>query len=293
MKNKIIKISLFLIMVILLITGCNIQSVEEYNDDQLSKSEDTAESSESDSSKNKKDEENVSVKADEKNDKDVKDDDNDKTEKSPDNSAKNSNNEKEKNKDNKTKNKSDSKVNESNKNTSNKSDSNKNTNKSGSQNKPQNKPENKPKPTEKPKPTKKYVTLEIRVDTILDNYDKLDPKLKSERFVPSNGVILKKSKFELKDGENVFDILVKAVRQNRIHMEYQGANENQYGSVYIQGINNIYEFSVGELSGWMYKVNGWYPNYGASLYKLKDGDNISWNYTCDLGRDLGQNWLDK
>jgi len=291
-KNKIIKISLFLIMVILLITGCNIQSVEEYNDDQLSKSEDTAESSKSDSSKNKKDEENVSVKADDKNDKDVKDDENDKTEKNDTTSNKKSNDETKKDKDNKTNNKSDSKVNDNDKNTSNKNDSSKNDSDKNT-NKPQSKPEDKPKPTEKPKPAKKYVTLEIRVDTILDNYDKLDPKLKSERFVPSNGVILKKTRFELKDGENVFDILVKAVRQNRIHMEYQGANENQYGSVYIQGINNIYEFSVGELSGWMYKVNGWYPNYGASLYKLKDGDNISWNYTCDLGRDLGQNWLDK
>ena len=141
---------------------------------------------------------------------------------------------------------------------------------------------------------KKYVTITIRVDTILDNMDSLDPSLKSEKYVPRNGVILKTKKYELKENkeENVFDILVRATNEHRIQMEYQGASENQYGSVYIEGINHLYEFSVGELSGWMYSVNGWYPNYGASKYKLKDGDKIEWNYTCDLGRDLGVTWLE-
>ena len=58
------------------------------------------------------------------------------------------------------------------------------------------------------------------------------------------------------------------------------------GTAYIEGINNIYEFSCGELSGWMYCVNGEYPNVGCSDYKIKDGDNIEWYYTCDLGEDL-------
>ena len=70
-------------------------------------------------------------------------------------------------------------------------------------------------------------------------------------------------------------------------MEYQGSDENSYGSVYIRGINYLYEFSCGPLSGWMYKVNGEYPNYGCSKYKLKDGDVIEWVYTCDLGQDVG------
>lgn len=59
-----------------------------------------------------------------------------------------------------------------------------------------------------------------------------------------------------------------------------------YGSAYIKGINNIYEFDAGELSGWMYSVNGVFPNYGCSIYNLNDGDVIQWMYTCDLGKDL-------
>lgn len=62
-----------------------------------------------------------------------------------------------------------------------------------------------------------------------------------------------------------------------------------YDSAYIEGINQIYEFDCGSESGWMYKVNGWFPNYGCSQYKVSDGDNIAWVYTCDLGTDVGDN----
>ena len=62
-----------------------------------------------------------------------------------------------------------------------------------------------------------------------------------------------------------------------------------YESYYIEGINYLYEFDGGNLSGWMYKVNGWFPNYGCSSYYLSDGDVIEWVYTCDLGKDVGDN----
>ena len=61
-----------------------------------------------------------------------------------------------------------------------------------------------------------------------------------------------------------------------------------YDSYYIQGINNLYEFDCGAQSGWMYKVNGWFPNYGCSKYTLEDGDDIVWCFTCNgLGADVG------
>ena len=74
-------------------------------------------------------------------------------------------------------------------------------------------------------------------------------------------------------------------------MEYQGSDENSYGSVYIRGINYLYEFSCGPLSGWRYRVDGEYPNFGCSKYELKDGQNIEWIYTCDLGEDVGCEWV--
>jgi hypothetical protein len=141
-------------------------------------------------------------------------------------------------------------------------------------------------------PDSETVTISIRCDTILDNYDDLDPALRSEEFVPTDGVILPPTEYVLRPGDTVFDILDRAVRYNKIQMEYQGADQNSYGSVYIQGIHYLYEFSCGHLSGWMYRVDGEFPNYGCSKYKLKDGQIIEWIYTCDLGRDIGCVWIE-
>lgn len=142
-------------------------------------------------------------------------------------------------------------------------------------------------------PNSETVTISIRCDTVLQNYNDLDPSLRSEKFIPTDGVILAETEYVLREGDTVFDILDRAVRYNKIQMEYQGADKNSYGSVYIQGINYIYEFSCGPLSGWMYKVDGEYPNYGCSKYKLKNGQTIEWVYTCDLGKDVGCEWIEK
>ena len=76
-----------------------------------------------------------------------------------------------------------------------------------------------------------------------------------------------------------------------MHFEYVYARA--YESAYIEGINNLYEFDCGELSGWIYSVNGDYPSYGCALYKLKDGDAVMWQYTCDLGADIGAEGVDQ
>ena len=107
-----------------------------------------------------------------------------------------------------------------------------------------------------------------------------------EKYVPSNGVILAASTVEFRDGESVFDVLKRACDATGIQLEY--AYSPGYGTNYIEGINNLYEFDCGSQSGWIYKVNGWSPNYGASGYKLKGGESIVWEYTCKgLGSDAG------
>lgn len=131
------------------------------------------------------------------------------------------------------------------------------------------------------------VTLSIRCDTVLDNWDKLDKQLRSSKYVPSDGVILPETTYVLRQGDTVFDILNRACRYNKIQMEYQGADASVYNSVYIKGIHYLYEFSCGELSGWVYRVNGTYAGKGCSTYRLEDGDRVEWLYTCDLGRDVG------
>ncbi|MBO4343692.1 MAG: DUF4430 domain-containing protein, partial [Clostridia bacterium] len=145
-------------------------------------------------------------------------------------------------------------------------------------------PEEKPSSEEIPEePITNTCTISITCREILDNMEKLDS---SKSFsIPDDGIILGITEIEFEGKASAFDILQKAVKENGIHMEFSktpGTN-----SVYIEGIANIYEFDCGELSGWMYKVNGVFPNYGCSQYLLQDGDVIEWVYTCDLGKDVG------
>lgn len=148
-------------------------------------------------------------------------------------------------------------------------------------------PSGKPKPVEpeeqETKDTNLYCTFTITCSTILDNIDDLDPE--KIELVPKDGIILKKQKVQFKEGESVYDVLVKVCKDNNIHMESSWTP--MYNSAYIEGINNLYEFDCGSLSGWMYKVNEWFPNYGCSRYVLKNGDDVVWCYTCNLGYDVG------
>lgn len=133
------------------------------------------------------------------------------------------------------------------------------------------------------KDTEFSCTLSVRCDTILNNIGWLDGE--KVDIIPKDGVIFSKKEVTFYEGESVFNLLVREMKLNKIHLEFESIPI--YNSAYIDGIANIYEYDCGELSGWMYKVNGWFPNYGCSRYQIKDGDNIEWVYTCDLGKDVG------
>lgn len=126
-------------------------------------------------------------------------------------------------------------------------------------------------------------TLSISCATILDNLSLCDSD--KIELVPADGWILAPISATFSEGESVFNVLQRVCRQEKIQMEFE--NTPLYNSAYIEGIGNLYEFDVGELSGWMYAVNGWFPNYGCSRCALKDGDAITWVYTCDQGADVG------
>ncbi len=130
-------------------------------------------------------------------------------------------------------------------------------------------------------------TFLIECRSILNNLDLLDSAKLG--ILPSDGIIYERHTVTFYKGENVFDVLKRICRNNDIHLEYSWTP--MYNSVYVEGINNLYEFDCGNLSGWMYSVNGWYPNYGCSRYRLSQGDVVEWRYTCDLGKDIGGNWL--
>ena len=128
------------------------------------------------------------------------------------------------------------------------------------------------------------VSIEIRCDVLAEDPSKLKkPELKD--YVPEDGEILKKTKVTMNKGQTVFDVLNKVCRDNNIQLET--SYTPTYASYYVEGINYLYEFDAGNLSGWTYQVNGKTPNYGCSSFRISDGDEITWQYTCDLGKDVG------
>ncbi len=137
--------------------------------------------------------------------------------------------------------------------------------------------------------TENLCTITIRCDTILDNVDSLE--VAKLPYVPENGVILPVTTVEFTPGETVFEVLQRVCQASDLQIEYSWTP--LYDSYYIEGINHLYEFDCGFSSGWMYKVEGWFPNYGCSAYELQGSEEIVWAYTCvGLGADLGAERMD-
>lgn len=140
-----------------------------------------------------------------------------------------------------------------------------------------------------------YCYVSIVCNTINDNIDNL--KSSKKNFVPSDGIIIENIAVSVKDGENVFDIIKRACSENvcKDNCKYCQKNGIQieyvytpsFNNYYIEGIHQLYEKDCGMQSGWMYSVNGIFPNVGASSYSVKSGDNIVFAYTCNMGEDLG------
>lgn len=117
-------------------------------------------------------------------------------------------------------------------------------------------------------------SITIECKSILDNMD--DLKKGHESYVPKNGIMLDNYKATLKSKSTVYDLLKKACNDKGITYT---AKDTMY-SVYIVGINNIDEKDCGKDSGWMYSVNGSFPNVSVDSKKLKDGDKVVFTYTC-------------
>lgn len=117
-------------------------------------------------------------------------------------------------------------------------------------------------------------SITIECKSILDNMN--DLKKGHESYVPKNGIMLENYKTTLKSKSTVYDLLKKACNDKGITYT---ARDTMY-SVYIVGINNIDEKDCGKDSGWMYSVNGSFPNVSVDSKRLKDGDKVVFTYTC-------------
>ena len=145
---------------------------------------------------------------------------------------------------------------------------------------------------------KKYCTVRIECNTIYDNIGKL--KSGKQDFLPASGVILNDVQVELNGGESAFDVIKKACEENVCtdNCQYCTASGVQieytytpaFNNYYIEGIHQIYEKDCGTQSGWMYSVNGAFPDVGSSSYTVSPGDVIKFSFTCNMGEDIGNSY---
>ncbi|MHA6260445.1 S-layer homology domain-containing protein, partial [Sporosarcina sp. CAU 1771] len=108
-------------------------------------------------------------------------------------------------------------------------------------------------------------------------------KLSVEKRTMDGTDIIQAVDVELQSGDTAFTLLKRVVDEKGISIDYSGSGT----ALYVRAIQGLREFNGGPESGWMYSVNGTFPNYSAGSYILKDGDVLRWQYTKDLGKDIG------
>lgn len=133
------------------------------------------------------------------------------------------------------------------------------------------------------------VTVLAECSTVLSHMDIIDSAVNLPEVVPEDGVIIARCEVSLPEGATAFDALAAAARKQRVRVDYTGS---AYGT-YVRGIGYVTEFGFGELSGWMYTVNGEFPDVSVSDRVLGSGDVVEFRYTCDLGRDVGDDYYDR
>ncbi len=111
--------------------------------------------------------------------------------------------------------------------------------------------------------------------------------LSIDKLTIGGGYVVKDVQVVLKEGDSAWDVTKRILDEKSI--AYKFSFSGKYGSVYISSIDGDGEFDHGSGSGWMYAVNGSYPDVGCNAYPLKNGDVITWRYTLNLGNDLGAN----
>lgn len=124
--------------------------------------------------------------------------------------------------------------------------------------------------------------VSISCHTIVENID--DASESAKKVIPEDGIILEETEVEVPEGSTVYDALKKICKEKGIIQDSQVIPGT--GDAYVKGIGNIYEMDCGNLSGWLFMVNGELSDKGCSSVTVSEQDVIEWQYTCDMGEDL-------
>lgn len=115
------------------------------------------------------------------------------------------------------------------------------------------------------------VTLRVHCETVME-------KGASSEDYPGIPVVFD-GKVSFSEDDTAFDVIDRTLKEKKIHIEFE---DSSYGK-YIKGLANIYAGDFGDMSGWLFKVNGDFAEVSCSAYKLSDGDDIELVYSCEMG----------
>lgn len=124
-------------------------------------------------------------------------------------------------------------------------------------------------------------TLKERIVTVIDN---IKPTGKLSIGIYTDDKSLYESvEVDYKNGDTAYTVL-KRLLGDKVDSIGNG------DSLYVRGIDGLYEFDKGPFSGWVYAVNRVKPQVSAGSYKINPGDEIIWHYTLDLGNDIEKSY---
>lgn len=110
------------------------------------------------------------------------------------------------------------------------------------------------------------------------------------------GNIIAATQVPYAQNETVAEVTLRLLAALGIEDSHTGTTTGD--SFYLQAIKNfkqangtlvpqLGEYDAGSQSGWMITLNDEFINRGASQFTVANGDSIEWQYTCQLGADIG------
>ena len=116
------------------------------------------------------------------------------------------------------------------------------------------------------------VTVTVRYDAVAGR----------QPYLREDGILIPEMTLSIADGDTVYDLLCEATRACGVPLYTSGHGIYTY----VRGIGSLFAYDFGDLSGWVYSVNGVSPSVGCDTYALTDGDVIEWQYSLSLGQNI-------
>jgi len=114
------------------------------------------------------------------------------------------------------------------------------------------------------------------------------------------GTILPAASVPFQTGDTIATVTLRLLKAAGITPVYTGTAASNF---YLSAIRNftvggttyptLGDYDGGSSSGWMVSLNNWFINKMSSDFAVEDGDRIRWQYTCQLGHDIGENYNTK